>query len=117
MGLKEWHAMKTIQRIVFLMLVCVLAVSAIAQTSATAELRGTVKDPNGAVIQGATVIARDDAKNVERSTVSNGAGEYVLLSIPPGSYTITVTAKGFSKMVAKDVTLTVGQAAVYPVTM
>lgn len=109
--------MKTIQRIVFLMLVCVLAASAFAQTSATAELRGTIKDPNGAVIQGAAVVARDDAKNVERSTVSNGAGEYVLLSIPPGSYTITVTAKGFSKMVAKDVNLTVGQAAVYPITM
>ena len=110
--------MKNIQRIACLvMLICVLAVSAFAQSAATAELRGTVKDPNGAVIQGATVALRDEAKGIARSVTTNGAGEYILPSIPPGSYTLTVTAKGFSTMVAKNVSLTVGQAAEYPVVM
>lgn len=109
--------MKKIQQILLLILVCVMAASGFAQSAATAELRGTVKDPNGAVIQNATVMVRDEAKNVERTVVSNAAGEYHLLSIPPGSYTLTVTAKGFSKMVVKNVSLTVGQAAEYPVVM
>ncbi len=109
--------MKIIQRVLVLSLVVLMAASAFAQTAATAELRGTIKDPNGAVIAGATVSLRDQSKNVERTTQSDGTGEYVLLSVPPGSYTFTVTAKGFSKMVSNNVSLTVGQAARYPVTL
>lgn len=109
--------MKILQRLPLVVAMMVIAVSAIAQTAATAELHGTIKDPNGAVIQGATISLHDEAKNITRSAQSNEAGEYNLLSIPPGQYTLTVTAKGFSKVVAKQVTLTVGQAAQYPVTM
>jgi outer membrane receptor protein involved in Fe transport len=100
-----------------MLFVLVLSASAIAQTAATADLRGTVKDPNGAVIQNATITVRDEARNFERSAQSNESGYFTLLSLPPGHYTMTVTAKGFARMVAKDVGLTVGQAADYPVTM
>jgi len=109
--------MNIIQRVSGLLTLLVIAASAFAQTAATAELHGVVKDPNGAVIQGATISLRDEAKNITRSAQSNEAGEYNLLSIPPGEYTLTVSAKGFSKVVAKQVTLNVGQAAQYPVTM
>ena len=109
--------MKIIQHVVCVLFVIILAASAIAQTAATADLRGTVKDPNGAVIQNATVTVRDEARNFERSTQSNESGYFTLLSLPPGNYTLTVTAKGFAKMVAKNVGLTVGQAADYPVNM
>jgi hypothetical protein len=110
--------MKRIQRLAILSLVLLLTTAgAFAQTAATADLRGTVKDPNGAVITNATVTLRDDAKGIERTVQTSATGEYVLLSVPPGRYTLTVTAKGFSKLVAKGVTLTVGQAAEYPVTM
>src|SRR5512146_3298554 len=110
--------MKKIQRLAILSLVLLLTTAgAFAQTAATADLRGTVKDPNGAVITNATVTLRDDAKSIERTVQTSATGEYVLLSVPPGRYTLTITAKGFSKLVAKGVTLTVGQAAEYPVTM
>ena len=109
--------MNNIQRLALLLSVLIMAAASFAQTSATAELRGTVKDPNGAVIQGASVSLRDDAKNIGRTAVSNANGDYVLLSVPPGSYTLTVSAKGFAKLVATNVGLTVGQAAQYPVTM
>lgn len=109
--------MKIVQRLPFLMAIILIAASAFAQTAATAELHGTVKDPNGAVIQGATVSLHDEAKNTTRSAQTSELGEYNLLSIPPGQYTLTVTAKGFSKVIAKQVTLNVGQAAQYPVTM
>ena len=109
--------MKIIQRLSLLLAVVVMAATSFAQTSATAELRGVVRDPNGAVIQGASVSLRDDAKNIGRTAITNGTGDYVLISVPPGSYTLTVSAKGFANMVAKNIGLTVGQAAQYPVTL
>jgi carboxypeptidase family protein/TonB-dependent receptor-like protein len=109
--------MKIIQQVVFALFVFFLTVSAIGQTAATADLHGTVKDPNGAVVQGATVTVRDEARNFERAAQTNELGYFTLLSLPPGHYTLSVTAKGFAKMVAKDVGLTVGQVADYPVTM
>lgn len=105
------------RRFAYLLLVILLTAAAFSQTASTADLRGTVKDPNGAVITNATVTLRDEARNFERTVQTSGAGEFVLLSVPPGRYTLTVAAKGFSKLVAKDVALTVGQAAEYPVTM
>lgn len=109
--------MKIIQRLVFALFVISLTVSATAQTAATADLHGTVKDPNGAVIQDATVTVHDEARNFERSAQTNEFGFFTLLSLPPGHYTLTVTAKGFAKLVAKNVGLTVGQVADYPITM
>src|SRR5947209_7230756 len=109
--------MKIIQRAAYLLLALFWTVSAFAQTAATADLRGKIKDPNGAVIPSATVTLRDEARNFERTVQTNAGGDYVLLSIPPGRYTLTVTAKGFAKAVAKNVALTVGQAAEYPITL
>ncbi|HEX2329719.1 MAG TPA: carboxypeptidase regulatory-like domain-containing protein, partial [Candidatus Angelobacter sp.] len=109
--------MKIIQQVLSGLMVLMLAVSGLAQTSATAELRGVVKDPNGAVVAGASVTLHDEEKNTNRTVQTNGAGEYLMLSVPPGSYTMNVTAKGFAKLVARNVRLTVGQAAEYPITL
>ncbi|MCU1285027.1 MAG: hypothetical protein JWO13_1377 [Acidobacteriales bacterium] len=94
-----------------------LLASAVAQNVATADLRGTVKDPNGAVVTNATVTVRDDAKNIVRTTKTDGQGEYFLQLLPPGSYVMTVEATGFSKTTAKNLNLTVGQSAELPVSM
>src|SRR5947209_2574830 len=101
--------MNIIQRSALLLSVFLMAAVSFAQTAATAELLGTVKDPNGAVIQGASVALHDDARNIGRTAITNASGEYVLLSVPPGSYTLNVSAKGFAKLVARNVGLTVGQ--------
>ncbi len=77
--------MKIIQRLAYALVITFVAASAIAQTAATADLRGTVKDPNGAVIQGATVTVRDEARNFERSVQTNETGYFTLLSLPPGN--------------------------------
>jgi hypothetical protein len=107
--------MKIIQQVACVLFVLILAASAISQTAATADLRGTVKDPHGAVIQNATITVRDEVRNFERSAQSNESGYFTVLSLPPGHYTMTVEAKGFARLVARDVGLTVGQAADYPV--
>ena len=86
-----------------------------AQNIATANLHGIVQDPNGAVIPNAKVTARLAAQNLERTTQSNADGEYVLLNLPPGNYSIQVDAPGFARLVQSPVVLTIGQDAQLPV--
>ncbi len=88
-----------------------------AQNAATSELHVTVKDPKGAVVTNATVAARDEGKAFERSTSANSDGEYHLIALPPGTYTVSVQAPGFAKAEVKNVTVTVGQSAELPVAL
>ncbi|HUK87447.1 MAG TPA: carboxypeptidase regulatory-like domain-containing protein, partial [Terriglobales bacterium] len=109
------RTMRTCSLVLILLLVPVG--SALAQGAATAEMHVSVRDPNGAAVTNATVTVRDEAKNFERSTANNVNGEYALLLLPPGTYTVTVVAPGFSKVVAQNVAITVGQAAEVPITL
>src|SRR5579884_1175486 len=88
-----------------------------AQNIATADLHGVVKDPTGSVIPNATVVVRDEARNVARTQKADGQGEFRVLALAPGSYTVTVEAPNFAKLVAKNVTLTIGEQAELPLTM
>ena len=98
-------------------LILVAAGISSAQNAANSELHVTVKDPTGALVTNATVTARDDAKAFERSTSANSDGVYRLLALPPGVYSVTVDAAGFTKAEAKGITVTVGQVADLPVTL
>jgi hypothetical protein len=90
---------------------------AFGQGSASGDLHVTVKDQKGAVVTNAVVSAREQAKAFERSTTLNTDGEYRLVSLPPGLYTVTVEAVGFSKAEAKDEVVTVGQMKDLPITL
>jgi hypothetical protein len=87
------------------------------QGSATGGLQVSVKDAAGNMITSATVIVLDQAKGVARSTTLNSGGEYRIVALAPGRYTVTVTAGGFSKAVYQDQAITVGQIADLPVTL
>jgi hypothetical protein len=77
-----------------------------AQT-ATGSLRGKVSDPSGAVVQGATVTATSaDGKKITATTTAQG--NYELKNLPPGSYTVTVSAKGFALDTEPSVTVAAG---------
>ena len=102
---------------VALLILALLASGAWAQSVASAELSGTVTDPKGAVVPGATVTVRDAAKNFERSATSGPSGEYHLLQLPPGSYTLSASAEGFAQYTDKTLVLTVGQTAELPITL
>src|SRR5437879_816856 len=99
----------------FVLGMLMLVVSAAAQNVSTADLRGTVKDPNGAVVTNATVTMRDDAKNISRTAKTDASGDYLFSQLPPGNYTMTVEASGFSKTTVKSFNLTVGQSAELPI--
>jgi hypothetical protein len=89
--------------------VCAGAISALAQATATADLRGTVTDPNGSALAGASVTATDNNKGVTRTVTSDEEGNYVILALPPSTYTVKITATGFASKTVNNVTLEVGQ--------
>lgn len=76
--------------------------SAFAQVSASATIRGTVKDPTGAVVANATITMVSDRTRGERSAKSNSDGIYVFTLVEPGNYTLSVEASGFKKYVRND---------------
>ncbi len=71
-----------------------------AQTT-TSTIEGTVTDPNGAVIAGATVRASGTTLATERTANTDAGGFYRLAALPAGTYTITVSQTGFSPNAAK----------------
>jgi len=77
--------------IVFVGLLCGLVM---AQTFRGAIV-GTVKDPNGAVVPGADVTAKEIATGLERKTITDADGNYSIQELPIGLYMITVRSSGF----------------------
>src|SRR5215211_3613110 len=77
----------------FLVLI-LCAVSSFAQAGGT-TVRGTVQDPNGNLVSGATVTITDPDKNFTRTQTTNEDGAYVFNAIPPGTYKLEVSAQGF----------------------
>jgi hypothetical protein len=72
-------------------------------------INGTVTDPAGAVVPGATVVATNNATQVETKTTTTTTGTYILPYLPSGTYTIRVTAPGFRTAAAENVVLRVAQ--------
>ena len=67
---------------------------AFAQFSGTVS--GVVADPSGAVVPGATMTLHNTATNEQHIVTTTSAGIYQFVSLPPGSYELTTTMKGFS---------------------
>ena len=108
----------TVRKVVALtFLVLLSSPLAFAQGVATGDLNITVRDPKGSLVINATVSARDVAEAFARSTAVNRDGEYRIVALPPGQYTVTVQAPGFATLEANAVTVTVGQMADLPVTL
>ena len=79
--------------------------------NATAEITCTVTDSSGAVVVGAAITASDPVKGIRRTAVGNERGEYRVLSLPPGTYSVKVEAPGFTAQQKDNVEVTVGETA------
>jgi len=71
---------------------------------------GTVVDPSGAAVAGAQVTATHTGTGFNSVAVTNSSGEYVLPSLPPAVYNISVSSSGFSSFVQSGITLQADQA-------
>jgi hypothetical protein len=86
-----------------------LSIAAWCQQQESAEIVGTVTDSSGAVIPRAKITISNIDKGITRELTSNSAGAYLAPSLPIGSYTVTVEAAGFQKLVRSGITLQVRQ--------
>ena len=92
-------------------LLCFGAAQAQAQAS-TADLRGSVIDPNGAIVPGATVTAKDSATGITRTVTTNDEGTYqIFRACRRANMKFRRKPRHFKKTVISPVRLTVGQSA------
>src|SRR5712692_6467938 len=69
----------------------------------TGAITGTVTDPNGAVVAGATITAKNLRTSVEYTTTSSDDGTYIIKNVPAGSYEVTFDARAFKRAVITSV--------------
>jgi hypothetical protein len=94
-----------------LCLCLMLSVSVFAQKF-TGTITGAVTDKSGAVVPNAPVSVTSNSTGEVRSVTTNQAGEYVVVELNPGNYTVTVKQSGFKEFIAKDVVLNVSSNTV-----
>ena len=96
--------MRTSRRILLVLsMVLALPLSAFAQAS----IAGVVKDASGAVLPGVTVeVASPVLIEKTRAAVTDGAGQYRIVDLRSGSYSVTFTLTGFSTVKREDIELT-----------
>jgi hypothetical protein len=99
-------------KIVYVLLVCLVALfacvsPALAQSATTGALIGTVTDPSGATISGATVTATSLATGQQRVVTTDATGSYTLSLLPSGNYKVKFDASGFKSIEIPSVTVNV----------
>ena len=88
----------------------VLSCAAFPQASSS-SLQGTVTDPSGSAIPGATVVVTSSESTTERTVTTGAQGEYRFLAVPPGTYALSVTARGFAHYIQTGLELLVNTPA------
>jgi hypothetical protein len=75
----------------------------LAQSASSGAVSGTVTDPANAVVLGAKITATNQATGEKRTVDSGAAGAYLLPFLPPGTYSVEASAKGFKQANYRDV--------------
>ena len=95
--------------VVLLVVMCAgSALSAWAQSTSTGTVAGSVSDPSGAVVAGASVTLTDTTTNIARPTTTNASGRYIYVDVNPGIYNIAVSKAGFETTKTQNQEVKVG---------
>jgi outer membrane receptor protein involved in Fe transport len=110
--------MRSLNRLAVFLLAILLSwtVAAYGQ-SATGQINGTVLDPSGATVAGATVTLINQGTNLATTSRTNASGNYVFLSVLPGTYIISVDQSGFKTSKTAPFDVAVNQTLTRPVTL
>jgi hypothetical protein len=79
------------------------------------RIKGTVTDPQGAVLAGVKVTATNEATGVKFDTTTGPDGGYLFPQLPIGTYTVSVAASGFKSFTAKGIVLNIDQEYIEPI--
>jgi hypothetical protein len=80
-----------------------------AQSTTAGAIGGLVKDPKGAVVQGATVTVKNEETNKESTATTDDEGRFRVVQLDPGNYSVTVGASGFGNYTQTKVVVEVGR--------
>src|SRR5580692_4746817 len=94
-----------------LALTAMFAVQMVGQSSLTGDIAGTVTDPSGAVVSGATVTAKSASTDVSQSTTTSASGAFRLPLLKPDTYRLTVTQSGF-RTASQTITVAISAVAI-----
>lgn len=89
------------------MIIAVAGVGAFGQSTNTGAIGGSVTDPNGAVVTGATVTVTNTGTNKVDTAVTDGEGRFRISNLQPGTYSLVINSTGFSDFKG-NVTVEVG---------
>jgi hypothetical protein len=95
-------------RLSFLSLILAAALFAQADRGSVV---GTITDPSGGYVAGVSLQLRNQATNLDYSTVSKESGSFAFLNLPVGAYTLTAQGKGFQSQEIKGIDVQVNQQA------
>lgn len=79
--------------------------SAMGQIGGQGSITGTVTDPTGATVAGATVTATNNATSNKSTQKTSSSGTFTLSPLTPGTYSVTVTAPGFKALTQQNITV------------
>ena len=99
------------------MLAVLLFAGSVFAQETTGALQGTVKDPSGAVVPNAQVVVTSSTLIGNKTATTDSGGYYRFANLPPGSYVVTVTAKGFRTTKRAGLTIEVGHLPTVDVTV
>jgi len=106
-GRSNWRLHRLISLTFLLMLACMPS----ARAQVSASIKGTVTDPSNAPVPSAAVKTRNLETGAIRSSITDDAGRYLVLSLPVGEYEIRVTKAGFQDAIRSGIHLVVGEEA------
>jgi hypothetical protein len=92
-------------------LMCVLFAPGAYAQSDRGTITGTVVDPDGAVVPGASVVAENPANGARYETVTTQTGNYTIAEVPVGTYNVNVELAGFGRFRQEGIRIFVGQTA------
>lgn len=107
--------MKLFRAVLLLAAAALLVLSAaplMAQSSTTGGLTGTVTDPSGAVISGATVTITNLGTGQVRNVTTDANGSYKFNQLQPGNYSVTFAASGFQTLEVPSITINITETSV-----
>lgn len=97
-----------------LMAVLMLSHAPALAQNASGSISATVTDATGAVVPQAKVVLKNEESNISRETVSNNAGFFSFPAVPPGRYTVNVSAPGLQVFEEQGIALTQGSTLTLP---
>ena len=88
-----------------------------AYAQSTASISGVVKDTDGSVMPGVSVVIKNDSSGASQEVTTDAAGRYQATALGAGAYTVSATLSGFKTATAKGVQVAPGQPVTIPLTL